>query len=77
MCQRHQPPLLYATRIDIPLEIRSYLITLFNQTPQHFAEGKRGIGRAIWHHGSKSNSQGGTSIHCGCLGDGAVHRQRA
>ena len=32
MSQSDQPPLFYPTRIDIPLEIRAYLITLLNQT---------------------------------------------
>ena len=32
MSQSDQPPLVYPTRIDIPLEIRAYLITLLNQT---------------------------------------------
>ncbi len=32
MSQSNQPPFLYPTRIDIPLEIRAYLITLLNQT---------------------------------------------
>jgi starvation-inducible DNA-binding protein len=32
MSQSDQSPGLYATRIDIPLEIRAYLITLLNQT---------------------------------------------
>jgi starvation-inducible DNA-binding protein len=32
MSQNDQPPLVYPTRIDIPLEIRVYLIMLLNQT---------------------------------------------
>jgi starvation-inducible DNA-binding protein len=32
MTQSDQPPFLYTTRIDIPLEIRVYLVTLLNQT---------------------------------------------
>jgi starvation-inducible DNA-binding protein len=32
MSQSDQPPFLYPTRIDIPVEIRAYLITLLNQT---------------------------------------------
>jgi starvation-inducible DNA-binding protein len=32
MMQSDQPPILYPTRIAIPLEIRAYLVTLLNQT---------------------------------------------
>jgi starvation-inducible DNA-binding protein len=48
MCQRHQPPFLYATRIDIPLEIRSYLITLLNQTLACTVDLRSQVKHATW-----------------------------
>ena len=51
MSQRDLPPLIsaYPTRIDIPLEIRAYLITLLNETLGGSVDVKPGeLGQATW-----------------------------
>jgi starvation-inducible DNA-binding protein len=48
MTQSDQPPFLYATRIDIPLEIRAYLITLLNQTLSCTVDLRSQVKHAAW-----------------------------
>jgi starvation-inducible DNA-binding protein len=49
MSQTDQPPFLYyATRIDIPLEIRAYLITLLNQTLACTMDLRSQVKHAAW-----------------------------
>jgi len=48
MSPNNQPPFLYATRIDIPLEIRTYLITLLNQTLACTVDLRSQVKHAAW-----------------------------
>lgn len=48
MRQSDQPPFLYTTRIDIPLEIRAYLITLLNQTLACTVDLRSQVKHAAW-----------------------------
>jgi starvation-inducible DNA-binding protein len=48
MSQSNQPPVLYSTRIDIPLEIRGYLITLLNQTLACTVDLRGQVKHAAW-----------------------------
>jgi starvation-inducible DNA-binding protein len=48
MNQREQSSVLYPTRIDIPLEIRSYLITLLNQTLACTVDLRSQVQHAAW-----------------------------
>jgi starvation-inducible DNA-binding protein len=48
MTQSDQPPLLYATRIDIPLEIRAYLVMRLNQTLACTVDLRSQVKHAAW-----------------------------
>jgi starvation-inducible DNA-binding protein len=48
MSPSDQPPFLYATRIDIPLEIRAYLVTLLNQTLACTVDLRSQVKHAAW-----------------------------
>jgi starvation-inducible DNA-binding protein len=48
MSQSDQPPLVFPTRIDIPLEIRAYLITLLNQTLAGTMDLRSQVQHAAW-----------------------------
>ena len=48
MSQSDQPPLVYPTRIDIPLEIRAYLIALLNQTLACAVDLRSQVQHAAW-----------------------------
>ena len=48
MNQRDQSSLLYPTRIDIPMEIRSYLVTLLNQTLACTVDLRSQVKHAAW-----------------------------
>src|SRR5436309_1124284 len=48
MLQSDQPSILYPTRIDIPLEIRAYLITLLNQTMACTVDLRFQVKNAAW-----------------------------
>jgi starvation-inducible DNA-binding protein len=48
MSPSDQPPFLYATRIDIPLEIRAYLIALLDQTLACTVDLRSQVQHAAW-----------------------------
>jgi starvation-inducible DNA-binding protein len=61
MSQSDQPPFLYATRIDIPLEIRTYLVTRLNQTLACTMDLRSQVKHAAW------NVKGATFIQLRAL----------
>ena len=63
MSQSDQPPSLYPTRIDVPLEIRAYLITLLNQTLACSIDLRSQVKHASW------NVKGNTFVQLRTLFD--------
>lgn len=57
MSQSDQPPGLYVTRIDIPLEVRTYLITLLNQTLASTVDLRSHVKQALWNVKGKDFAQ--------------------
>src|SRR5262245_56267220 len=57
MSQSNEPPALYVTRIDIPLEIRTYLITLLNQTLASTVDLRSHLKHALWNVKGKDFAQ--------------------
>ena len=48
MSESEHHPFLYPTRIDLPPEIRLYLITLFNQTLACTVDLRSQVKQAVW-----------------------------